>query len=476
METKLTKAIGRLLPDRLACRATPVISVVDRLLTDTDSASQSQRLAAFAFAVRIAGALIAFVSQVLLARWLGSFEYGVFVAVWACVLVLGTLSGAGFPSAAIRFIAEYRERKQPDLQRGIIVFSLSVSFLVSTILAALGAWILYARPELVADPFVVPIYLAAICLPMLSTPGVLDGVGRAFNWPAIAFVPTYIIRPVSILLILGVGLMLGYPASANTAMWSTIIACYLTSAGQFFCVFKKLLKYLPTGKPKFRAKYWVFTALPMFLVEGFYYLQTSVDILFVSIMTRPEDTAIYYASTKVLALVHFVYFSVRAAVSHQYSALHTAGDIQAFDVFVQKTVTWTFWPSLLLAIFMMVFGKFFLMLFGPEYVAGQSLIWILALGIVIRASIGPAEALLTMSGNQTSCAGVYAATLFVNVALNLSLIPHYGLHGAAIATTCALTFESVALYSMARRCLGLHPFILPARSGNSKSERRADAS
>ena len=39
-------------------------------------------MSVIAFPIRIVSAVIAFVSQVLLARWMGSFEYGIFVLVW----------------------------------------------------------------------------------------------------------------------------------------------------------------------------------------------------------------------------------------------------------------------------------------------------------------------------------------------------------------------------------------------------------
>ena len=46
------------------------------------------------------------------------------------------------------------------------------------------------------------------------------------------------------------------------------------------------------------------------------------------------------------------------------------------------------------------------------------------LGVVARAAVGPAESLLTMSGNQNICAAVYALTLALNIALSVMLIPH----------------------------------------------------
>ncbi len=48
-----------------------------------------QRLAGTVFLIRVASAALAFGSQVLLARWMGSFEFGIYVYVWTWVLLLG---------------------------------------------------------------------------------------------------------------------------------------------------------------------------------------------------------------------------------------------------------------------------------------------------------------------------------------------------------------------------------------------------
>ena len=45
-----------------------------------------QRLSGTVFLIRVASAVLAFGSQVLLARWMGSFEFGIYVYVWTWVL------------------------------------------------------------------------------------------------------------------------------------------------------------------------------------------------------------------------------------------------------------------------------------------------------------------------------------------------------------------------------------------------------
>ncbi len=69
-----------------------------------------QRLTGTVFLIRVASAVLAFGSQVLLARWMGSFEFGIYVYVWTWVLLLGQLIDLGLGTAAQRFIPEYRDR------------------------------------------------------------------------------------------------------------------------------------------------------------------------------------------------------------------------------------------------------------------------------------------------------------------------------------------------------------------------------
>jgi len=65
-------------------------------------------------------------------------------------------------------------------------------------------------------------------------------------------------------------------------------------------------------------------------------------------------------------------------------------------------------------------------------------------------------------GQQRICASIYLFAFVINLALCLILIPRMGSLGAAIAISTALISESVMLFFVTKRRLGLHVFIFGA--------------
>jgi O-antigen/teichoic acid export membrane protein len=159
-------------------------------------------------------------------------------------------------------------------------------------------------------------------------------------------------------------------------------------------------------------------------------------------------------------LVAFIYFAISGATTHKLTEYHLAGDQKHLASVFAETVKWTFWPSLAACALILALGKPLLSLFGQNFERGYSVMFILAVGMLARAAVGPAERLLNMLGERKQCALIYAAAFAINLVLCVLLIPHLGIEGAAVATSTALAVESVLLYLVAKRRLGFHVFIV----------------
>jgi O-antigen/teichoic acid export membrane protein len=457
-------AADRLLPQRLALRLRPLLAQIDAIASGSDERGAAGRMSAIAFMVRVVSAAIAFVSQVLMARWMGSFEYGIFVLVWVTMLIVGSISCLGFSTSVIRFIPEFRERGMLDELRGIVRVSRHVVLAASTLTALAGAAGVWLFADRIEDYYVVPFLLGLLCLPMVALTDLLQGVSRAHSWALSALLPTYISRPVLILVFMGAALLAGCPADATTAIIAAIAATYVTALGQLLSLGSRVSATIPAGDSRILLRQWFFISLPIFLVDSFFYLLTNADVLMVGFYRDPQEVAVYFATVKTLALVHFVYFAVKAGSAQRY-AQFAHGDRHRLAAFARETVSWTFWPSLAMAVVVLALGRPMLGLFGEGFQSGYPLLFLLVVGVVARASVGPCESLLTMSGHQNSCALVFAATLALNIVLNVLLLPTFGLWGAAMATAFAMIFEAAGLSFTVWRKLGIVMTIfIPARS------------
>jgi O-antigen/teichoic acid export membrane protein len=440
------------------------IARVRALLADRSDTRLAQLMAGKVFLVRVANALLMLLSQVLLARWMGTHEFGIFIYVWTWVLMIGALSDMGLSSATKRFIPEYTEYKAFDKLRGFLAGSCWLSFAIATAIAALGAIGVWLLGPLLDHYLIIPLYLACVMIPVYGLVQVASGIAQAYDWAGLAYWPFYIIRTTLVIVLMGIAWIAGLPTDANTALYISIISIYGITVGQLVVLNRRLKTKVAPGPRTYEVKVWLGTALPIFVVEGFYLLLTYVDILALQHFGTPDDVATYYAGARLLSIVAFVYFAISGAVTHRFTEYHVAGDKERLASFFAETIRWTFWPSLAICVGILAFGKPLLFLFGREYEAAYPVMFILAIGLMARATVGPAERLLSMLGERKPCALIYAAAFVVNLTLCIVLIPRFGIEGAGASTSAALIFESIMLFIVARRRLGLHVLMWGGKS------------
>lgn len=441
-------------PSFAALRGT-IAGIFAKFGSAASETARTRRSALLTFAIRVLSAGLLYLSQIAMARWMGTFDYGIYVFVWTWVMILGGLAHGGLNVAMIRLIPQHREHGEFDLVRGLLRYGRLFAFASSTMIAVLAALTLWAFQDLLSSYYVLPLFIALVCVPMFTLSDIQDGIGRANAWMLAGLVPPYVLRPLLLLITMAIAHGFGVQTTAVTAAAAAILATWLSALVQFAAIQREVARTFPVGPRRVDLALWTRTALPLLVIGGCEMLLQNTDVLIVSAYLSPSDVAIYFAAAKTMALIMFVHYAVGSASANRFAAHSARGDHDALARDVRDAVHLTFWPSLLLGGIILLCGEFLLSLFGPEFVAGYPVMMILVVGFLARSAMGPSEFLLNMAGQQVACASIFAASAVLNIVLNVLLVPVYGLPGAAISTATAITFAAAANCAVARYKLGL---------------------
>jgi O-antigen/teichoic acid export membrane protein len=433
-----------------------VVARVRGLLGGTSEASVTKRLAGTIFIIRVVSAALAYFSQVLLARWMGSSDYGIYVYVWTWVLLLGSMLDFGIAASAQKIIPEYRTRGEHAMLRGFLSGSRWLTFAISGGLALLlAALVKLSSPWIEADT-IVPLYIGCLTLPAFVVANTQDGIARSHDWMRLGLMPQFILRQGLIIGFTAGAFALGLHLGADMAMLSSAAAVWIAMTGQMLVLNRRLRNHVEPGPKAYDLGGWLAVSLPILLVESFYLLLSYMDVLLLQQFRPSQEVGVYFAVVKTLALVSFIHYAMSATTAHRFAEFNAIGDKARLSAYVVHAIKWTFWPSLAATVLLLAVGKPLLWLFGPQFVVGYDIMFLAAIGLVVRAAIGPVERLLNMLGHQKICALAYALSFVMNLVLCLALIPRFGGHGAAAATSISLTFETVLLFYIVRHRLGLH--------------------
>lgn len=422
-------------------------------------ASVTKRLAGTVFIIRVFSAGLAYFSQVLLARWMGGSDYGVYVYAWTWVLLLGCMMDLGIAGSAQKLIPEYRAAGQTALLRGFLSGSRWLTFAVAIVFALLAAGLVWLLSPWIGADTVVPLYVGCLTLPAFVVANVQDGLARSHDWMRLGLMPQFVVRQSLIIGFTAGALGLGFQLTATEAMLASAAAVWIAMTGQMIALNRRLATTVEPGPKTHDVPGWLAVSLPILLVESFYLLLSYTDVLMLQQFRSSEEVGVYFAVVKTLALVSFIHYAMSAVTAHRFTQYHASGDTERLSAYVAYAIKWTFWPSLVATLVLLALGKPLLWLFGAQFTGGYGIMFVAAIGLVVRAAIGPVERLLNMLGHQHYCAMAYATSFAMNVLLCFMLVPRYGGYGAAASTSLSLVFETVLLFWITRRRLGLHVFV-----------------
>src|SRR5260370_26841843 len=366
----------------------------------SSEASLTKRLAGTIFIIRVVSAALAYLSQILLARWMGGSDYGVYVYVWTWVLLLGSMMEFGISGSAEKMIPEYRTAGEHALLRGFVSSSRWMPFAVSALVSALLAGVIRLLAPWIDADAMVPLYIGCVTLPAFVVANTQDGIARSHDWMRLGLMPQFIVRQSLIIALTAGAFALGLHLGATAAMLASAAAVWIAMIGQVVMLNRRLGSHIERGAKAYDFRGWLAVSLPILQVESFYLLLSYTDVLVLQQFRPSDEVGVYFAVVKTLALVSFIHYAIAATTAHRFAEYHALGDKPRLSAYVAHAIKWTFWPSLAATILLLALGKPLLWLFGPQFVTGYDIMFVAALGLVLRSAIRPRQPLLNTRGHQ----------------------------------------------------------------------------
>ena len=260
--------------DTQSATASPagVIARLRALLGGSNEASVTKRLAGTIFIIRVFSAALAYFSQILLARWMGGSDYGVYVYVWTWVLLLGSMMDFGISASAQKIIPEYRTRGEHALLRGFLSGSRWITFAVSSIVSLLLAGVVKGLSPWIDANAIVPLYIGCLTLPAFVVANTQDGIARSHDWMRLGLMPQFIVRQSLIIGLTAGAFALGFNLGATAAMWASAAAVWIAMIGQMIVLNRRLGGHIEPGPKAYDFRGWLAVSLPILMVESFYLL------------------------------------------------------------------------------------------------------------------------------------------------------------------------------------------------------------
>jgi O-antigen/teichoic acid export membrane protein len=387
--------------------------------------------AGISFAGLIFAKILAYVYRVIIARYYGPADYGLFSIGVAVFTVFSVIAMVGLNNAIVHYTAYFRSKRDDSRTKGVILFSFKLVLPVSVLLTAL----LFLLSDLIAEIFFHAAELSmvfrifSLALPFYSLVLIGSLVFVGFQRIKYQVYTDSIVSNTLKVVFLVVFSVMGLGVAGIVSSWlaATIVAGLLS----VYYVYR-VFPGIRDAKAVYLNKEIFLYAIPLFFSNVMLAVFSYIDIILLGYFPNVTmaGVGVYSAGVTIAQLLTIISVTLTALFLPVLTELHVSKRKESFD-HVYKTVTrWAFFvnfPALLLMIFFS--GQILKIFFGLEF--GNTALVMLGVGYLFF-SISTIPFLLLNSVKKTrSVFYVTAVALLLSVAFSLLLIPLYGIEGAA---------------------------------------------
>lgn len=408
---------------------------------------------ATAFGIQVAGAGLAVLFNIFLARSIGVDGVGLYFLAVTIIDIGATVSRLGLETAGLRFASV--AYGQGDRATLAALYRRCMGLTLATGIAiAFPIWLIVAHsslggalaPELRAK---FPVMLCAVApLALLIVQAeFLKSINASGSGTF-----SYSVMPPLLLLTGGAVLWLTSEITLR-AVFSLYVVAAVGALTVAAIIWNRSLPGLWRQRGTFEMRLLLQTSMPMLVITGMTLVMGWTDILALGIWSGAREVGVYGIAMRIALLTTFVLSAVNVVVAPQFATLHAAGDIAGIKRVAQRSAFWIQIVAVPMILVLVTVPDLVLQVFGPEFREGAWPLRILAFGQLVNLATGPVGTILVMTGHERIVRNSMAKSAALNLVGNLVLVPAYGAIGAAASTALALAFMNVALWVNVRNRL-----------------------
>lgn len=387
------------------------------------------------FLGRIFAMTIGFLISIYIARYLGPSNYGLFNYTISFVALFGFIANLGLGSILNRELIKDHNKKDELLGT---TFYIKIVAAILAIIAVISVSFFTASDKLTL------ILIALFSFNFI--PSTFDILGSYFNSQVLA---KKVVIPNVIAVIISAGLKLLLIHFDKGIFWLTII--YLVESliviSLLIFNYKKIGNQLSKWKFDFKiAKSLLKDSWPLMLMTATIGIYMKIDQVMIKNILGNEQVGLYAVAVKLSEAWYFIPGVITASLFPAIINAHKKS-AEDFDGKMSKLYFFMFWGSFLFALFVTFLASPIIsILFGQEYLGAivvlQIYVWS-AIIISMKRVIG--RYLLTKNFTKIMFYSNLIGLIF-NLILNIILIKHYGIAGAAVATIVSYSSTLFVLF------------------------------
>jgi O-antigen/teichoic acid export membrane protein len=301
-----------------------------------------------------------------------------------------------------------------------------------------------------------------LLIPLTTSARIRQAVLQGLNKIILGQMPEQIIFPI-LFIALSSSIWL---FSAESFSPQTVICLRLLAMGIVFLfgvfLFRKVLpENVKSVTPQFKTTEWFKIAVPMMWMSGAHVISSYCDSIMLGAFRGSAEVGLYTVATSGAFLVVLILYGVNTSLSPIVAALYSKNNMKKLQEVVEKSTRLAFLSGLIVGILLVIFGYWFLLVFGIEFIQAKSALNILVIGNIFMSCMGTVAVVLVMTGKERIAMKCFGAGAALNIVLNALFIPQWGMEGAALATATSITVCYMFLTWVAYRELKIQtlPFL-----------------